>query len=88
MTGYSSKRAMSNDIAGVATTTLVLDEMPFSTAVNIIKYCHEHGIDTARSSQYNNRISGKSPDLGEEPWTLEVPRHLVTWFRMKYGGLE
>jgi hypothetical protein len=62
--------------------------MPFQTAVKIIKYCYEHDIDTERSSLYYNRIKGKSLGQENEPWVLEVPEHLLTWFRMKYGGLE
>jgi hypothetical protein len=67
---------------------LLLDDIPFSTAIKIIKYCHERGIDTERSSLYYKRIKGTSLDLGNEDWVLEVPDHLITWFRMKYGGLE
>ncbi len=67
---------------------LLLDDIPFSKAVKIIEYCHEHSIDTERSSLYYKRIKGTSLDLGNEDWVLEVPDHLITWFRMKYGGLE
>ena len=65
---------------------LELDDIPFSTASKIIKYCHEHQIDVERSSLYYNRIMGKSTDLGNEDWVLEVPEYLLTWFRMMYGG--
>jgi hypothetical protein len=67
---------------------LLLDNIPFQTAVKIIEYCHEHSIDKGRSSVYYTKIKGRPVDLGDQPWELELPDHLLTWFRMKYGGLE
>lgn len=69
---------------------LMLDDMPFTTAVQIIKYCHSHEIDPERSSLYYNKITSKPVDFDKsgEPWVLEVPENLLTFFRMKYGGLE
>ncbi len=68
---------------------LHLDNMPFTTAVSIIKYCYLRDIDTERSSVYYDRIHKKGLGTGDgEPWILDVPDHLLTYFRLKYGGLE
>lgn len=68
---------------------LVLDDIPFTTAIEIIKYCHSHGIDMEQVSVYYDRIHSKKAVFEtNEPWEIEIPDHLITFFRMKYGGLE
>ena len=67
---------------------LKLDKVPFMTAIQIIKYCQSHGIDLERSQYYFDRLSSKASDIHNDKWELEVPEHLLTFFRMKYGGLE
>ena len=67
---------------------LMLDDMPFTTAIKIIKYCQARGIDRERSQRYYDKLHRKPVDLDSNEWVLEVPDHLVTFFRIQYGGLE
>lgn len=68
---------------------LVLDDIPFTKAIEIIKYCHAHNIDMERISVYYDRLHSKKVIFDtDEAWEIEIPDHLLTYFRIMYGGLE
>jgi hypothetical protein len=66
---------------------LVLDHLPFTQALRVLRWCHGRGIDADRASQYMSRVQGQSGgDMA--PWVLDIPDHYITWLTLEFGSLE
>ncbi len=65
--------------------TLNLLPLPYTQAVNIVRWCWDHNVDKDKCLRIIEAMGSQFPRLPDEEWTLEIPDKYVSWFVLKWG---
>ncbi len=61
-----------------------LNPLPYRQAIEMIKWCAEHEIDTEKSSKLVEALSTVNPIDVE--WSLDIPDKYITMFQLKWAA--
>lgn len=67
---------------------LDLDPLPYTYAIEIIKWCFERDIDREKCVELIHAMSVSADKWEKEiEWTLDIPDKYITFFLIKWSGL-